>query len=79
MRKAEWSENQGASLLETCGSDVSHKVQLVEVEQEFLLDTGVTELPLQNCLDHPDDHHCKTNGKITNRSSSKYSVDKTFS
>jgi len=61
-------KDDGVRLLEVYHREVAPKVQPVEVEREFTLDTGVTELPLKGYIDLIDDHGIIIDHKTTRRS-----------
>lgn len=60
-------KDDGIRLLETYHHEVAPRVQPVEVEREFLLDTGVTELPLKGYLDLIDENGTIIDHKTTRR------------
>ena len=51
-------------------------MQPVEVEREFLLDTGVTKLPLKGYIDLIDDQHYIIDHKTSKRSFPKDAVER---
>ena len=70
---------QGAKLLTAYRSDISPRVQSVEVEREFLLDTGVTELPFKGYIDLIDKQRYIIDHKTSKRSFPRDAAKKTFS
>ncbi|MDK2464138.1 MAG: PD-(D/E)XK nuclease family protein [Candidatus Korarchaeota archaeon] len=61
-------KDEGIRLLSTYHTNVAPKVQPVSVEQEFLIDTGVTQLPLKGYIDLIDDQGTIIDHKTTKRS-----------
>lgn len=63
-------------MLTTYHKNLAPKIQPVEVEREFLLDTGVTELPLKGYVDLIDDQHYIIDHKTSKRSFPKDAAER---
>lgn len=61
-------KDQGVRLLTAYHQKVAPAVQPVEVEKEFLLETGATELPLKGYIDLVDDQRCIIDHKTSKSS-----------
>ena len=61
-------KDQGIRLLGVYHEKIAPQVQPVEVEREFLIDTGATELPLNGYIDLIDDRGTIIDHKTTKRS-----------
>ncbi len=61
-------KDDGVRLLGAYHREVAPRVQPVEVEREFLLETGVTELPLKGYIDLIDEQGTIIDHKTTRRS-----------
>jgi putative RecB family exonuclease len=69
-------KDQGIQLPTAYHQGVSPVVQPIEVEKEFLFDTGVTELPLKGYIDLIDDQHYIIDHKTSKRSFPKDAADR---
>ena len=74
--KLGYLKDQGIQLLTTYHENLAPKIQPVEVEREFLLDTGVTELPLKGYIDLIDDQHYIIDHKTSKRSFPKDAAER---
>jgi len=61
-------KDEGVQLLTAYQEKVAPKVQPVEVEREFLFETGATELPLKGYIDLIDDQRCIIDHKTSKTS-----------
>lgn len=74
--KPGYLKDEGIQLLATYHKNLAPKIQPVEVEREFLLDTGVTELPLKGYIDLIDDQHYIIDHKTSKRSFPKDAAER---
>lgn len=69
-------KDKGAALIELYRQEVAPQVQPAEVEREFLIDTGATELPLNGYIDLIDDQGTIIDHKTAGRSYRQDAVDR---
>lgn len=69
-------KDQGVQLLGAYYQKIAPKVQPIEVEKEFLIDTGRTQLPLKGYIDLIDDERRIIDHKTSKRSLQKEVVDR---
>jgi len=69
-------KDQGVELLTAYHENIAPAVQPVEVEREFLIDTGVTELPLKGYIDLIDEQGIIIDHKTSKRSYPPNSAEK---
>lgn len=69
-------KDDGIGLLKAYFKDVAPNVQPIEVEKEFLIETGVTKLPLKGYIDLIDDEAQIVDHKTTKRSFPTDSAEK---
>jgi len=69
-------KDQGIQLLQPYHKEIAPNVQPVEVERQFLVDTGATELPLMGYIDLIDDQRTIVDHKTTKRSFAQDAAEK---
>ncbi len=69
-------KDDGVKLLKAYFEEIAPGVQPVEVEQEFLIDTAGTRLPLKGYIDLLDDQDCIIDHKTTKRSYPENTAEK---
>ena len=74
--KPEQVKEQGEKMLKKYFKDVAPHVQPVEVEREFLIDTGATDLPLKGYIDLIDDQGTIVDHKTAKRSYSENAAER---